>query len=97
MWGFGREYLRAGRWTECSPICFPGQLCKPAEEMIFAKDIACTLVFYLAKPFFHANERINEANIFLYETTFPQELKNWHVFIANINLATGRLVFIRSR
>ena len=87
MWGFRREYLRAGRWTECSPICFPGQLCKPFEEMIFAKDIACTFSFLPRQTFFHANGRINEANIFFYETTFPQELKNWQYLSCN-----GRLV-----
>ena len=70
-------------WTECSPICFPGQLSSVVEN-----DFSKRLVIYFSSlpNLFDANGRINEADIFFFEATFLQDygekgLKNWHLFI----------------
>ena len=43
----------------------------------FCKKHCLYFSFLPRQTSFHANGRINEAYIFFYETTFPQELKNW--------------------
>ena len=84
------ENIYEVHWTECSPICSPGQLSSAVEEMISAKK-RCLYFFSTLPSLFHANGRINEANIFFYETTFLQEMKNWHVIITNIYIARESL------
>ena len=45
------ENIYEVHWTECSPICSPGQLSSAVEEMISAKKRCLYFFFYFAKSF----------------------------------------------
>ena len=92
FWGFGldkslstTERLNVGIWKRIytsRPLdrMFSHMFCWLRSARQFRKQFlqkTLIVVYFSTSPnLFHANGRIYEANIFFYETLFPQELKN---------------------
>ena len=96
MWGFGRIYTRS-IGQNVLPYVFPVNLPHQLRKYFFEKALL-VLFFYFAKYFSRQwPTGVSMRPIYSFmKPHFPKTeegLKNWHLFIANIYLATERLVF----